>query len=171
MGGIVPMAGLAIAAVAATSMQLQSSDFSPGATIPVRAMASDCGGENRSPALSWAGAPKGTKSFALVLHDADAPIAGGFYHWVVYNLPADAHALAAGVKLAANQLGETSAGKPSYYGPCPPPGPVHHYSFTLYALDLPQISSGTPPTATELERRIAGHILARAVLQGTETSH
>jgi Raf kinase inhibitor-like YbhB/YbcL family protein len=152
-------------------MQLQSSDFSPGGTIPVRAMASDCGGENRSPALSWAASPKGAKSFALVLHDADAPIAGGFYHWVVYNLPGDTHALAAGAKLAADQLGETTAGKASYYGPCPPPGPVHHYTFTLYALDLAQIASESPLSAPQLERRMAGHILARAVLQGTETSH
>lgn len=152
-------------------MQLQSSDFSPGSTIPVRAMASDCAGENRSPALSWMGAPKGVKSFALILHDADAPIAGGFYHWIVYNLPAGSHALAAGVKLSADQLGETSGGKADYYGPCPPPGPAHHYTFTLYALDLAQISSESPLTAPQLERRIAGHILARAVLQGTETSH
>jgi Raf kinase inhibitor-like YbhB/YbcL family protein len=152
-------------------MQLQSGDFSPGGAIPVRAMASDCGGGNRSPALSWAGAPKGAKSFALILHDADAPVPGGFYHWVVYNLPAGSHGLPSGVNLSADQLGKTTAGKPGYYGPCPPPGPVHHYTFTLYALDLARISSATPPAALELEHRIAGHVLARAVLQGTETSH
>lgn len=134
-------------------------------------MASDCGGANRSPALSWTGAPNGAKSFALILHDADAPIPGGFYHWVVYNLPATSHGLPSGAKLSADQLGVTSAGKPSYYGPCPPPGPAHHYTFTLYALDVGRIASETPPTAPQLERRIAGHILARAVLQGTETSH
>ena|SRR5215472_2911733 len=170
MRDVVAAAGLAVAAATAT-MQLQSSDFSPGSAIPVRAMASDCGGENRSPALSWNGAPQGAKSFALILHDADAPIAGGFYHWVVYNLPASSHGLAAGAKLAANQVGETSAGKPGYYGPCPPPGPVHHYTFTLYALDLARIASQTPLTAPQLERRTAGHVLARGVLQGTATSH
>lgn len=170
MRTIVAAAGLAVAATAA-SMQLQSSDFSPGSAIPVRAMASDCGGANRSPALSWTGAPKGAKSFALILHDADAPIAGGFYHWVVYNLPAASHGLSSGAKLSVDQVGETSAGKPGYYGPCPPPGPLHHYTFTLYALDVARISNETPPTAPQLERRIANHILARAVLQGTETSH
>lgn len=170
MRSIVAAAGLAVA-TAAANMQLRSSDFSPGAAIPVRAMASDCGGANRSPALSWSGAPKTTKSFALILHDADAPIAGGFYHWVVYNLPATAQGLPPAVKLAANQLGVTSAGKPGYFGPCPPPGPVHHYTFTLYALDVTKISAETPPTAPQLERRIAGHIVARAVLEGTETSH
>ncbi|HEY1868445.1 MAG TPA: YbhB/YbcL family Raf kinase inhibitor-like protein, partial [Candidatus Cybelea sp.] len=158
MRDIVAAAGLAVAAATAT-MQLQSSDFSPGGAIPIRTMASDCGGVNRSPALSWSGAPKGVKSFALILHDADAPIAGGFYHWVVYNLPAGSQRLAAGATLSADQLGETSAGKPGYYGPCPPPGPAHHYTFTLYALDLARISSETPPTGPELERRIAGHVL------------
>jgi Raf kinase inhibitor-like YbhB/YbcL family protein len=170
MYGVVAAALLAAAAGAAT-MQLQSSDFSAGGAIPVRAMATDCGGENRSPALAWTGAPKAAKSFALVLHDADAPIAGGFYHWVVYNLPAGSRGLAAAAKLSADQLGATSAGKTGYYGPCPPPGPPHHYTFTLYALDLARISSESPVTATELQRRIGGHILARAVLQGTETSH
>jgi len=170
MYGIVASVGLAVAAAAAT-MQLHSSDFSPGSAIPVRAMASDCGGENRSPALAWTGAPKAAKSFALVLHDADAPIAGGFYHWVVYNLPAGSHGVPSAAKLSADQLGATSAGKPGYYGPCPPPGPVHHYTFTLYALDLANISGEAPLTAAELQRRIGGHILARAVLQGTETSH
>jgi Raf kinase inhibitor-like YbhB/YbcL family protein len=170
MYGVVAVAGLALLA-AATTMQVHSSDFTPGSAIPVRAMASDCGGANRSPALAWTGAPKGVKSFALILHDADAPIGGGFYHWVVYNLPAASHGLAGGVTLAADQLGKTSAGKPGYYGPCPPPGPPHHYTFTLYALDLARISSQAPPTGAELVRRIAGHVLARAVLQGTETSH
>ena len=170
MHAVVAIAGLAVAAAAATTMTLHSSDFSPGGAIPVRAMASDCGGANRSPALAWTDVPKGTKSFALIVHDADAPIPGGFYHWIVYNLAAGSHGLAAGAKLSANQLGETSAGKAGYYGPCPPPGPVHHYTFTLYALDLAQISSATPPTAPQLEARMAGHILARAVLQGTESS-
>jgi Raf kinase inhibitor-like YbhB/YbcL family protein len=167
---VVAAAGLAIAAAAAT-MQLQSSDFSPDGAIPVRAMAGDCGGENRSPALAWTGSPSGVKSFALIVHDADAPISGGFYHWVVYNLPAGSHSLPADAKLSADQLGTTSAGKAGYYGPCPPPGPVHHYTFTLYALDLARISSEAPLTAAELQRRIGGHILARAVLKGTETGH
>ena len=171
MRGIVATVSLAVAAATATTMRLQSSDFSPGGTIPVRAMASDCGGADRSPALSWTSVPKGTKSFALILHDADAPIPGGFYHWIAYNLAAGSHGLASAVKLSDDQLGETSAGKPGYYGPCPPPGPVHHYTFTLYALDLARISSQTPLTASQLERRMAGHILARATLQGTETSH
>lgn len=158
-----------VAAVA--SLQLQSSDFSPSGVIPVHAMAVDCGGENRSPALSWTGAPKATASYALIVHDPDAPLAGGFYHWVVYNLASSARSIAAGAKLAVDQLGETSAGRPGYYGPCPPPGPAHHYVFTLYALDIPRISADAPLTGPELQHRIAGHIVAHTTLTGLASHH
>jgi Raf kinase inhibitor-like YbhB/YbcL family protein len=163
-------AGVLLAAATGT-MQLQSSDFSGGGLIPSRAMAADCGGQNRSPELSWSGAPKGTNSFALIVHDSDAPIPGGFYHWVVYNLRVPISQLPAGAKLAAGQLGETSLGKPGYYGPCPPAGPAHHYTFTLYALDIAHVASESAPTAPQLEHLIAGHVLAHAVLNGTASHH
>jgi Raf kinase inhibitor-like YbhB/YbcL family protein len=163
------VAAASIVLAANGAMQLQSSDFPAGGVIPRLAMAADCGGENRSPQLAWHGAPNGAKSFALILYDSDAPIPGGFYHWVVYNLPATTQQLGADAKLASDQLGETSLGKPGYYGPCPPPGPAHHYTFTLYALDLARISADVPLTAAQLEGRIAGHILARGVLRGTES--
>jgi phosphatidylethanolamine-binding protein (PEBP) family uncharacterized protein len=92
-----------VLATASGVMQLQSSDFSAGGKLPRAVMAAQCGGQNRSPALAWADAPKTAKSFALVVHDADAPIPGGFYHWVVYNLPAGMQRLAANAKLSANQ--------------------------------------------------------------------
>jgi Raf kinase inhibitor-like YbhB/YbcL family protein len=165
------MRGLATAAIllaAATgTMQLHSTDFRDGGVIPTSAMALDCGGQDRSPALNWSAAPNGTKSYALVVHDPDAPIPGGFFHWVVYNLPATAHGLPAGMRLAANQLGETSVGKPGYDGPCPPPGPAHHYVFTLYALDLTHLGAATPLSAGQLEAHITGHVLERTRLTGT----
>ena len=80
------------------------------------------------------------------MHDPDAPMPGGFYHWVVYNIPAGTHALVGDAKLSPAQLGSTSAGKPGYYGPCPPPGPAHHYTITLYALDLAHIATDAPLT-------------------------
>jgi Raf kinase inhibitor-like YbhB/YbcL family protein len=161
---------LAVAAIllaAMTGAQLRSADFSSGGTIPIALMARDCGGANRSPVLSWQNVPRTAKSFALIVHDADAPIAGGFYHWVVYNLPPTVNRLASGAKLAANQVGQTSLGKPGYYGPCPPPGQVHHYVMTLYALDLARIATNAPLTGPQLERRIAGHVLTRATLEAT----
>jgi Raf kinase inhibitor-like YbhB/YbcL family protein len=158
----------AILLAAATAiMKLSSGDFSDGGAIPSASMAADCGGKNRSPALAWSDAPKTAKSFALIVHDPDAPMPGGFYHWVIYNLPATVHDLTPEVKLSADQLGETSLGKPGYYGPCPPPGPAHHYVFTLYALDVARIATGAPLTGAQLESRVAGHVLARTLLRGT----
>lgn len=167
---LVAAAGVVLASTIG-SMQMRSADFADGGTIPTRAMATDCNGENRSPQLSWSGVPAGTKSFALIVHDPDAPIAGGFYHWVVYNLPATARELATNAALAAGELGETSAGRAGYYGPCPPPGPAHHYIFTIYALDVAQVAAAAPLTAPQLLARIAGHVLARGTLRGTQTHH
>jgi Raf kinase inhibitor-like YbhB/YbcL family protein len=162
----VTAAGIVLLAATA-SMQLHSSDFSPGGAIPRPLMAAECGGQNRSPELSWSAVPNAAKSFALTVHDPDAPISGGFYHWVVYNLPTSASKLPPGAKLGADQLGQTTAGTVGYYGPCPPPGPAHHYVFTLYALDLAHLSGANALTAAQLQARIAGHVLARATLQAT----
>ena len=130
-------------------------------------MATQCGGKNRSPSLAWSAPPHGTASFAIVMHDADAPIRGGFYHWVLYNLPSGTHRLEPDVKVAADQLGQTSSGRAEYHGPCPPPGPAHHYTITVYALDVSHVSAATPLTGSELERSIEGHVLARGVLEAT----
>jgi len=148
-------------------MQLVSGDFSAGGRLPRSLMATECGGDNRSPELSWSGAPRGTKSFALLMHDPDAPIPGGFYHWVVYDLPAVTKQLPSGVRLSPTELGVTSAGKSAYYGPCPPPGPAHHYVVTVYALDLARVSGHPPLDGAALQRAIGGHVLGRAALQGT----
>jgi len=157
----------ALLAAASGAMQLRSGDFSAGARLPRTLMAGECGGDNRSPELAWSGAPRGTKSFALIMHDPDAPIPGGFYHWVVYNLPAGTQSLPAAVRLPESELGVTSAEKAGYYGPCPPAGPAHHYVVTLYALDLARVASRAPLDGPQLQRAIAGHVLERASLQGT----
>lgn len=111
-----------------------------------------CSGGNVSPALKWSGAPKGTKSFALLVHDPDAPTGGaGWWHWVMVNIPATASGLDKGagkgdgsaLPAGAQQIA-TDFGAPGWGGPCPPAGDKpHHYHFTLYALkvdklDLPQ---------------------------------
>jgi hypothetical protein len=158
---------MAAVVAAMGTMQLRSADFSAGSTLAQVFMATDCGGRNRSPQLTWTDPPGAVKSFALVMHDADAPIAGGFYHWVAYNLPASTHELPSGAELRADQLGNTSLGKPGYYGPCPPAGPAHHYSWTIYALDVAHIAAGTPLDNAQLQKQIEGHVLARAVLEAT----
>src|SRR5579883_347013 len=161
------LAGALLAATGPTRMALYSRDFSDGAVIPLVSMAQACGGKSRSPELHWSGAPAGVKSFAIVLHDPDAPVAGGFYHWIAYDLPPAMQRLPSGATLSRGKLGETTLGRPGYYGPCPPPGPAHRYVFTLYALDISRLGAASPPTAPQLQRKIAGHVLAQAALDGT----
>jgi Raf kinase inhibitor-like YbhB/YbcL family protein len=91
-------------------------------------------GEDVSPALEWTGAPDGTKAFAIVVHDPDAPLVDGFTHWVAYGIPADATGLPEGADHVIQ--GTNSMGNARYNGPAPPPGHgVHHYYFWVYALD------------------------------------
>lgn len=161
------LAAAGIVVALAGPMQLRSADFSTGGMIPNALVAIECGGKNHTPQLSWTGAPSAVKSFALLLHDPDAPVPGGFYHWVVYNLPATARSLKSNPGLTKSELGESSTGRTGYFGPCPPPSSTHHYVFTLYALDVEHIAAAAPLTADQLTKRIAGHILARAVLTGT----
>jgi len=114
-----------------------------------------CTGENKSPALEWKNPPEGTKSFALLVHDPDAPTGGaGFWHWIVYNIPASTTSLPedtgnpSNVNLPKGAVqGNTDMGKPGYIGPCPPPGsPKHHYNFVLYPLKVDKLD--VPPGAT-----------------------
>lgn len=155
-----------IAAAAVLAMQLHTTTFKPDATVPTSMVATDCGGENISPELDWKGAPAGTKSFALIVHDPDAPRPGGFYHWVFYDIPATTTHLAAGEALSPKRSGVNGTGNTGYYGPCPPPGKVHHYNFTLYALDVPSLGETQALDARSLKARIAGHVLATASLTG-----
>lgn len=98
--------------------------------------------------------PERHEEFALIVHDPDAPRPGGFYHWVVPNIPPDVSSIRAGTTKF-----------PGYYGPCPPPGKVHHYHFALYALDE-TIDSAAPLDAPHLLQRIKGHVIAQTTLTG-----
>jgi Raf kinase inhibitor-like YbhB/YbcL family protein len=159
----------ALLLAAATAMQLHSGDFTDGAAMSTQLMSAGCGGANHSPSLAWSGAPKGTKSFALIVRDPDAPVAGGFVHWVLYDLPADTKQLSED-SLHVGQTGLASNGKAAYSGPCPPSGQKHHYIFTLYALDVAHAAGGSPMTAAQLEAASTGHVLGKAVLTATASS-
>lgn len=103
-----------------------------------------CSGKNESPQLSWANAPEGTKSFAITMHDPDAPTGSGWWHWVVFDLPADVQTLPAGAGTVDAGLMPTPAiqsvtdyGAPGYGGPCPPEGHgIHQYTITVHALKV-----------------------------------
>lgn len=122
-----------------TSLRISSDAFGEGAAIPNN---HTCDGADRSPALHWDGAPEGTKAFALIVDDPDAP-KGNWNHWVLYNVPGAAKALAEGVATTTAVLGDGSRqgkndfGRIGYAGPCPPKGSTHRYEFKLYALSEP----------------------------------
>lgn len=147
---------------------LASDAFADNAGIPLQYT---CDGDGASPALTWSGAPADTKAFALIMDDPDAPLQGGFTHWVAYDIPAGATALAAAVPAGpglpgGGKQGANGAGRPGYTGPCPPPGnPAHHYIFRLYALDAPL---GLDPAKSKADVLAAmqGHILGQAQLIG-----
>lgn len=148
-------------------MLLTSTAFQQGSEIPPH-YTSD--GENVSPELSWSDAPAGTKSFVLVVHDPDAPMPGGFTHWVVYNIaPQTAHIEENAPKeeqvAGLGLQGKNDGGKLGYTGPAPPSG-THRYFFRLFALDK---MLDLPPAAThkQLSAATKGHVLAQAELMGT----
>jgi hypothetical protein len=148
------------------SLQLATPAFSPGGTIPRKFT---CDGQDTSPALSWRGSPAKTQSIALVADDPDAP-AGTWVHWVLYDLPADAHELPEGVPKREElpngaRQGRNDFRKIGYGGPCPPPGKPHRYFFKLYALDT-KLGLKSGATKADVERAMKGHILAQAELIG-----
>jgi len=123
-------------------------------------------GENVSPALSWSGAPEGTRQFALICDDPDAPRPEPWVHWVLYGIPPEVTDLAEGSSGGAME-GKNSSGRTGYHGPMPPPGHgTHHYHFKVYALDRPV---HLPPGATkkELLEAMKGHVLAEGETVGT----
>jgi Raf kinase inhibitor-like YbhB/YbcL family protein len=118
-----------------------------------------------SPPIEWSGAPEGTRSFAVVVHDPDAPVVDGFTHWVVYGIPADATGLEEGTE--DHVSGQNSLGNARYNGPAPPPGHgVHHYYFWVYALDDDlELEPGLDRRA--LLERIEDHVIEQARMIGT----
>lgn len=131
------------------SFVLRSSNFGDQQVLPLDQVhhAMGAGGKNISPELHWEGAPAGTKGFALTLYDPDAPTGSGWWHWVVYDIPANATSLPAGAGApngkslpAGSKQGRTDFGTKGYGGAAPPPGHgVHRYVFTLYALNTEKL--------------------------------
>ncbi|MFM2080581.1 MAG: hypothetical protein RLZZ219_1263 [Cyanobacteriota bacterium] len=150
--------------------RLDSPVFADGAPMPALHSAE---GLNLSPPLRWSGEPAGTRSYALLLEDPDAP-AGRWVHWLLFNIPAELHALPAGLEpspqLATGARHGSCWGvgrfeRIGYQGPLPPPGKVHRYVFELHALD---VELELPPGSTIVDVREAmqGHQLGLATLTG-----
>ena len=156
-------------------LTLSSPDLAPGKTIAAAQVFNGfgCSGANISPALSWSNAPAGTRSFALLMHDPDAPTGSGWWHWVVYNIPASVTSLPAGAGDPKKSLmpagalqGRTDFGTPGYGGPCPPPGKPHRYYLRLYALKVEKLEVPADATAALIGFNVNAAALGKAELMG-----
>jgi Raf kinase inhibitor-like YbhB/YbcL family protein len=154
---------------------LTSTDIANGGRIAEAQVFNEfgCNGGNVSPALAWSGAPADAKSFALLVHDPDAPTGSGWWHWVVYNLPAGTTSLPAGAGDPRKNLmpagavqGRTDYGSVGYGGPCPPPGKPHHYHFQLYALKVAKLDLPAGASAALVGFNVRAQALAQAELVG-----
>ena len=147
------------------TMEIKSSSFNHEDMIPARYT---CDGQNISPPLAWSGAPKETKSFALICDDPDAP-AGIWVHWVIFDIPANVNSLPEKVSRQEEIAGLGKSGKNTshrfgYDGPCPPGG-THRYYFKLYALDT-MLDLKLGATKTQFLEVMRRHVLAEAQLMG-----
>ncbi len=140
---------LPLAACAAGKFTLESSEVKPNVKIAEKQVYNGfgCSGGNVSPSLTWSNPPAGTKSFAVTVYDPDAPSGSGWWHWIMFNLPADVRSLPAGAgdpkggKLPKGTVQSlTDFGAPGYGGPCPPKGDrPHRYVFTVHALEIDKL--------------------------------
>lgn len=150
-----------------TRFRLTSTAFARGAGIPRR---HSCEGENRSPPLEWSGVPDEAASLAITCMDPDAP-RKTWVHWLVWNLPARSTGLPEAVPQdgavpSGGRQGRNDSGHTGYDGPCPPPGKLHRYYFTLYVLDR-ELGLEGGAAWPELEAAMKGHVVATAELMGT----
>src|SRR5205085_1148956 len=145
-----------------TKLAVTSAAFEDGEPIPAQYT---CDGAGQSPALAWGEPPPGTKSFALIVDDPDAP-SGLFRHWGAYDIPGSARSIGDG-QVVGNQA-VNGFGESGYGGPCPPTGHgPHHYHFKLYALDVAELGLPANPKVEQVESDAQKHVIAQGELVGT----
>jgi Raf kinase inhibitor-like YbhB/YbcL family protein len=171
---LVTAAALALAPMA-QGFDLTSSDIQTGKPMSKAQeyQGFDCNGANISPQLSWRDAPEGTKSFAVTAYDPDAPTGSGWWHWLVYNIPADLHALPAGAGDPSSDpvvsgmiQHRTDYGTLGFGGACPPKGDkAHRYQFKVFALDVEQLDIDPESSAALVGFMLNSHKLGVAELE------
>jgi Raf kinase inhibitor-like YbhB/YbcL family protein len=167
------LVGALLGAGAAQAMTVTSPDIKAGGRIANEQVFNgwDCTGGNVSPALSWTGAPKDTKSFAVSMYDPDAPTGSGFWHWWVANIPASVTSLPKGAG-GGTGLPEGAVQPKNdfsligYGGPCPPKGKPHHYIITVYALKVDKLDIDDKASGAVFGFYANANALAKATLTG-----
>ncbi|MHA7832878.1 MAG: YbhB/YbcL family Raf kinase inhibitor-like protein [Algiphilus sp.] len=176
--------GALLAFAAAVSAQAQkaeltvSSDtWSAGKTVPMRSVYDGfgCTGGNRSPQLSWSAVPEGTQSVAVTIYDPDAPTGSGWWHWIIYNIPADTSAIAEGAGTEAGDALPEGAlqarndfGAHAYGGPCPPEGDdPHRYQIRVFALPMESLPVPEDASAALIGFQLNANALAVGTLEAT----
>ena len=146
-----------------SSLKLVSQVFREGTQIPAPYT---CKGQNINPPLTIMGVPASAKSLTLIMHDPDA-VSGDFVHWLVWGIPTSTKTIAVNSVPPDAIAGTNSANKNQYIGPCPPTGTgTHRYMFELYALDMPLTNLNMETNREQLQKAMAGHILAQHTLTG-----
>ena len=144
---------LTISAQAAWAFDLSSTDIKSGGRLSAQQVANvfGCSGGNLSPQLTWKNVPKGTKSFAVTVYDPDAPTGSGWWHWLVWNIPAEVNTLPAGIGQGGALpegavAGRTDGGMPGFMGACPPKGDkAHRYIVKVHALKVDKLELPADP--------------------------
>ena len=168
-------AAFCLPGIASADFRLESSDVASGGSLSSHQVYAGfgCTGDNESPQLRWSGEPEGTKSFAITVYDPDAPTGSGWWHWLIYNIPANVHELPrnagdakAGIAPQGSTQGKSDFGSLGYGGACPPKGSKpHHYQFKVFALNTEKLALPKDASGALIGYNLNAHALGTAQLE------